>query len=224
MTWVSLRKFSGNSGRMGRSIWREGQDFLLAGAAFTLDEAAGGCAHPRKCTRGNRRSEGRSQCPLSAPAQATDSRKNDGVALGHKCRAPRPAWPCGRFQTLAACRPASSTVTSCFMRSSFQSVCGRSCRRDGTLEQSCISVEIPAGRLEPQEKSAGARRGDEGPKPAIPMAGFTMQNAGAVRLVAFTVWTMCALPLAAQLGSIAYLRMPSLPSNFAIARPYIGAF
>ncbi len=41
MTCVSLRKPSGNSGRIGRSIWRHGQDFLFAGPAFALDKSAG---------------------------------------------------------------------------------------------------------------------------------------------------------------------------------------
>ena len=40
-TWVSLRKASGNSGRIGRSIWRLRQNFLLARPSFALDEAAG---------------------------------------------------------------------------------------------------------------------------------------------------------------------------------------
>ena len=40
-TWTSLRKPSGNSGRIGRSIRRRDQGLVLGRAAFTLEEAAG---------------------------------------------------------------------------------------------------------------------------------------------------------------------------------------
>ena len=41
MTWVSQRKPSGNSGRIGTVDLAAGENFALAGTAFALDEAAG---------------------------------------------------------------------------------------------------------------------------------------------------------------------------------------
>ncbi len=40
MIWMSLRKPSGNKGRMGRSIWRAREHAVLGRAAFALDVAA----------------------------------------------------------------------------------------------------------------------------------------------------------------------------------------
>ena len=44
MTWTSLRKPSGNSGRIGRSIRRRHQGLVLGRAALALEEAAGDLA------------------------------------------------------------------------------------------------------------------------------------------------------------------------------------
>jgi hypothetical protein len=86
MTWVSLRKPSGKSGRMGRSIWRQVRTSFFAGPAFALDEAAGN-ASAGVGVLAVIHGEGEEVDAFPGIGRGNGGGQNDGFARGHQCGA-----------------------------------------------------------------------------------------------------------------------------------------